>query len=144
MPLILVIDDSTTVLAFVEQILLDSGLDVIKATDGRKGLQRLRDQPVDLILTDMYMPELDGLDVVRLARRLQPGVPVLVMSSKEGRLNLFDAAKALGATATLLKPFTREQLLAQIGAILDGAAPGARPGNGVFSPSDGNASPARN
>nr|AUN37520.1 chemotaxis regulator [uncultured bacterium] len=132
MPLVLVIDDSKTVLVFVEQILLDASLDVITATDGRKGLQRLRDQPVDLILTDMYMPELDGLDVVRLARRIQPSVPIIVMSSKEGRLNLFDIARALGAVSTLPKPFTREQLLAEVSAVLEAAERNSRqPANGM-------------
>jgi DNA-binding NtrC family response regulator len=116
---ILVIDDSLSILAFVSQELAATGHTVITAANGKEGLDRLRESQVDLVITDMYMPEGDGIEVIREARKTCPGSGVVVMSGRRGDLNMFAVAKSLGVFATLQKPFTREQLLEQVTACLN-------------------------
>lgn len=120
---ILVIDDSVSVLELVEGILRGAGHEVTTADAGKKGVSILSSQPLDLVITDIFMPDLDGVEVIRTARRLRPGLCVLAMSVVTGKRGLLEAARALGAAGTLLKPFAAGELLDAVDACLQGRAP---------------------
>lgn len=111
---ILIIDDSVSVLALLESILSPAGHRVTTTTSGKEGLQQITTGSVDLVITDVYMPEQDGMEVIRETLRLRPTLPVIAMSSKSGPLNLFTVARALGAVTTLQKPFSRDELLTAV------------------------------
>ena len=73
---------------------------------------------VDLIVTDIYMPDKDGLEVIAEARRVCPGVPVIAVSSFTGARDMLRTAKLLGAICTLQKPFTDQNLLQAVSQAL--------------------------
>ena len=73
---------------------------------------------MDVIITDIYMPERDGLEVIQYARRLAPGVKVIAISGAAPELDMLAAARVLGATRTLKKPFSLDQLLETITDVL--------------------------
>jgi DNA-binding NtrC family response regulator len=118
MATILAIDDSVSVLAWLENGLSSAGHRVITCSDGRQGEKLLREAPVDLIITDIYMPERDGLEVIQHARKSAPAVKVIAMSGARPELDMLPAARVLGAARTLKKPFTLEQLVEAVNEAL--------------------------
>jgi CheY-like chemotaxis protein len=126
MPKILVIDDSPTVLEIVEVVLAEAGYQVHACTDVRHGLQALQREPFDLIVTDIYMPDTDGIELIREGRRIRPNIPIVAMSGVTGRRGMLAVAKHLGACQTVLKPFSKADLLDAAGAAL-GKSPAGNP-----------------
>jgi CheY-like chemotaxis protein len=116
MATILVIDDSPTILATTAHILEQSGYRVITSCDGKTAIESLRTAPVDVIVTDIYMPGNDGLEVLRDVRRIAPQIPVVAMSGVTGKGCMLHIAKYLGACASLAKPFSPAQLLEAVAA----------------------------
>ncbi len=124
---ILVIDDSASVLELAGQILRQAGHEVVTAESGKRGESILASQPLDLVITDIYMPEEDGLEVIRKARRTCPGLRVLAMSVVTGKHGMLHVARALGAAGTLLKPFAAGDLLDAVASCLEGSTgPGGK------------------
>ncbi len=119
---ILVIDDSASALELAGEILRQAGHEVVTAESGKQGESILASQPLDLVITDIYMPEEDGLEVIRKARRTRPGLRVLAMSVVTGKHGMLYLARALGAAGTLLKPFAAGDLLDAVDASLEGGA----------------------
>jgi CheY-like chemotaxis protein len=118
---VLVVDDRPDVRLSLLYMLEASGYDVAEAGDGRQALAALARKRVDLILTDLYMPVMDGLGLVRSIRERQgprPGVIAMSGSGHLGRDASLEAAQVLGADAVLRKPFTREQLINTITSVL--------------------------
>jgi len=124
---ILAIDDSPSILQMAELILTDAGYQVVTCTDGKEAIRLLRDESFDLILTDIYMPDQDGLEVIRERRRLCPNVPVIAMSGMSGPHSMLGVAKQMGACQTVQKPFSRSDLLAAVEAALGASPPGPEP-----------------
>jgi DNA-binding response OmpR family regulator len=132
---ILVIEDEPRILSFLARGLNAEGYTVRGASDGREGLTLARDGGWDLIVLDLLLPELHGLDVLRQLRRDQPDVPVVILSAHHDlptKLRGFE----LGAADFVAKPFSLEELLARIRVhvrrvppIADGRSGGA--GNGA-------------
>src|SRR5262245_7608481 len=127
---ILLVDDDPLIQELLTLALIDQGHEVISALDGKQALKMLKQQRVDLILTDVLMPEADGLEVIRAVRRDHPGLPIIAMSGGSSRIPGLDGlymARALGAIAVLSKPFTEEDLREAIDTVLPGAGkpPGA-------------------
>jgi CheY-like chemotaxis protein len=118
MPRVLVIDDSASALQTVEMILADAGYEVVTCTGGKSAVQMLRREAFDLIVTDIYMPERDGLEVIRESRRICPNVPVVAMSGVTGKRSMLAAARHLGACQTVLKPCSKASLLDAVAAAL--------------------------
>lgn len=116
---ILLIDDSESTLTLVRQWLGKFGHDVTATTSSDEGLDVLLGGAVDLVVTDMYMPPPDGLDIIRQARAAGLTTPIITMSSKGDDMNFFLLARKLGAIATLQKPFFAHQLIAAVDAALD-------------------------
>lgn len=112
---ILTVDDSASILQVEKLVLSTAGYEVIQANDGQDALSKLNGTPVHLVLTDLNMPRLDGVGLIR-AIRANPThrlVPV-VMVTTESKDSKKQEGKAAGATGWIVKPFTPEQLLAVV------------------------------
>jgi DNA-binding response OmpR family regulator len=120
MSTILVIDDEVSICEVVEHILCAGGHTVRLAENGRVGLDRLQDGPVDLVITDMLMPDQDGIETIAAIRRIHGALPILAMcgGGRIGAVEYLDMARQLGADATLAKPFGHQELLATVDALL--------------------------
>jgi len=118
MPEILLIDDSRSALAAAEQILTEAGHTVIACLSANDAMELAGRTKVDLIITDIYMPEKDGLEVIHEASRICPGLPVLAVSSATGTKDMLRTARILGASSTLQKPFSRQSLLQAVSEAL--------------------------
>jgi two-component system chemotaxis response regulator CheY len=108
---ILTVDDSATVRQLVRSALEAEGHEVREAGDGVEALQMLRTTRVDCVITDLYMPIMDGLTLVRAIRGLQTHrfTPILLLTTEAGE-ETKRAGREAGATGWLVKPFRREQL----------------------------------
>jgi len=124
MPRILVIDDSPSALEAVATMLVGAGYEVCACGSGKRAQQMVVHGAFDLILTDIFMPEEDGLEVIRKARQLRPFLPIVAMSGVSGTLDMLPVAKQLGARQLLRKPFSNADLLAVVESAL--AAPPRR------------------
>ncbi|CAM3321852.1 response regulator [Rhodothermus bifroesti] len=108
---VLVVDDSSTARKFVTFALRAQGLTVLTACDGLEALEKLAQTPVDLVITDLNMPKLDGIGLVQ-ALRADPEyahIPILVLSSLEDA-ELVSQSQQLGVQAYLTKPFDAQRL----------------------------------
>ena len=110
---ILVVDDEASVRGFFEQVLTGAGFEVVVARDGAEALKKARERRFDLLLTDLVMPEQEGLEIIRILRKERPDLKVVAVSGAFGGAFL-KAAHLLGAHATLLKPVSPDQLLAAV------------------------------
>ena len=114
MATVLVIDDEAPVRAVVRSALNSAGYEVTEASNGREGLARFRQSPPDLVIADIHMPELNGLDVIMELTREFLDVKVIAISGVPGYQRLLDLAKLLGARQTLHKPFAIDELLSAV------------------------------
>ena len=122
MAAILVIDDDSGVRQMVRRALERSGHRVLEAPDGAEGMKLVRNTPVDLIITDLYMPRQDGIETIQLLRDEFPDARILAMSggaTAAATGPLLDA-EMFGADATLAKPFTMDRLSRTVNSLLDG------------------------
>jgi excisionase family DNA binding protein len=110
-PRVLVVDDDQGVRELLAKTLMLSEYDVDMAPDGRTAVERLRIIPYDLLVTDLKMPGLDGLAVIREARRLRPDIPVIIVTGFSTEASAIEAIN-LGVTGYLTKPFRVPRLLA--------------------------------
>ncbi|HLY85638.1 MAG TPA: response regulator transcription factor [Gaiellaceae bacterium] len=118
---ILVIEDETRIQAFLARGLEAEGYTVVAAGDGRKGLDLATGARWDLVVLDLLLPGLNGLQVLRELRLAKPELPVVILSARgdvQTKLRGFE----LGASDYLVKPFSLDELLARIRVRLRGAA----------------------
>jgi excisionase family DNA binding protein len=109
-PRILVVDDESSIRELLEKTLAMSDYDVDTAPDGRTALERMRLYPYDLLITDLRMPGMDGLTVIREAKRYKADLPVLVITGYSTESSAIEAAN-LGVNGYLTKPFRVSQVL---------------------------------
>lgn len=116
---ILTVDDSLSIRQMVRYTLQQAGFNVVEAQDGKEALTRLEGGPVDLVVTDLNMPVMDGLELIRAVRALPKFkfVPVLMLTT-ESQEERRQAGKAAGATGWIVKPFNPDQLLGVIARVL--------------------------
>ena len=116
---ILAVDDSVTMRQLVKMTLTQSGYDVVEAEDGAKGLEKASTSAFDLVLSDVNMPVMNGLDLVRSLRKLAQYrfTPILLLTT-ESLVERKQEGKAAGATGWIVKPFDPEQLLATVAKVL--------------------------
>lgn len=116
---IMTADDSPSIRQMVGFTLRQAGYQIIEACDGRDALAKLQQQPVHLLITDLNMPNLDGIELIRQVRALPAHrfTPVLFLTT-ESQAERKLAAKAAGATGWIVKPFTPDQLVAVVGKVL--------------------------
>ncbi len=120
---ILLVDDSTTILMGIGDILSRAGYAIHKAGDGVQALAVLRGVKPDLIVTDINMPNMDGLMLIREVRKLagMRFTPILVLTTESQQAKR-DEARASGATGWIVKPVSGQDLLKTIGHVLPLAA----------------------
>lgn len=122
MAVILLIDDDDILRAAVQEALEQLGHQVIGAGEGKSALDLLQANPADLVITDIVMPGMEGLETIIELRRRHPELKIIAMSGG-GRSNpgdYLEVARKLGAAHILAKPFTIEELSAAIAAALKG------------------------
>lgn len=117
---ILLIDDDQLVRRSIRLALADSGHQLDEAENGADGLERAVAALPDLVITDLIMPEREGIETILALRRMAPDLPIIAISGggRIGPGDLLAAAKRLGATVTLRKPFDDGELLNEIGRAL--------------------------
>jgi CheY-like chemotaxis protein len=120
MPRILVIDDEPLVRSTVVMILTREGFSVEEASDGKAGIAMFHTNPPDVVITDIFMPNKDGIEVVMELKRSCPRTKIIAMTGggQMRMMELASSANLLGADHILLKPFERESLLAAVNAAL--------------------------
>lgn len=106
---ILIIEDHTSVRTLLARVLEDAGYQVCEATNGREGLERFHRYPVDLVITDLEMPEMNGLEVILRLTRAFLDVKVIAISGVSS--DELQKAKLLGARHTIPKPIDLQALL---------------------------------
>ena len=118
---ILVIDDNRLVRDTVQMVLTAAGYEVIVAAEGRQGVKSFALAQPDLVITDIIMPEKDGIEVVTELRRMNPAIPIIAISGNDsmGMRDLFlTSAHKLGAQRTLTKPFDPDELIDVVSELL--------------------------
>ena len=117
---ILVIDDDDLVRDTVRDMLESGGHEARAVADGVAGLDALAADPADLVVTDILMPNKDGVETIIALRRRFPGVKIIAMSGggQARNLDFLELAAKVGASEVLVKPFTREALLAAVARVL--------------------------
>ncbi len=114
---ILLVDDESSMIDVTQLILTELGYEVSTAGDGREGLKVLESAQPDLVITDIVMPDMEGIEFIRALAKERPSLPVIVMSGHGIGLKFLNSARAFGAKATLQKPFTPRQLSEAITAV---------------------------
>lgn len=112
MATILVIDDDKTIQTVFEQFLTRKGHTVILADDGREGMRRIKEDDPQLVITDIMMPEMDGLEIMMEIRKQKTGLPIIAISGgmRDLPLNFLKQAKLFGAQYVFEKPVSLELL----------------------------------
>jgi len=110
-PRVLVVDDEATIRDLLSKTLALAEYDVDLSPDGRSALERLRIIPYDLLITDLKMPGVDGLAVIREARRLKADIPVIIITGFSTEASAIEAVN-LGVSGYLTKPFRVPRVLA--------------------------------
>lgn len=113
------VDDSASVRQMVSFTLKQSGYDVVEAVDGKDGLQKLAGTKVDMIITDLNMPNLDGIGLIKGARALPTCkfIPIIMLTT-ESQDSKKSEGKTAGATGWIVKPFKPEQLIGVVKKVL--------------------------
>lgn len=116
---VLAVDDSPSIRNLVTYVLEQAGYDVIVAEDGKVALEYAQKNSVDVVLTDINMPNLDGIGLIKGLRSLPhyKFVPMLVLTTEAGTDKKMEG-KAAGATGWIVKPFDPEQLVSTIAKVL--------------------------
>jgi DNA-binding response OmpR family regulator len=117
---ILVIDDDPLVRGTLRAVLETAGYEVTIATDGQAGLDAFRQSPPAMIITDIVMPEVEGIEMIRQVRSQAPKLPILAISGggRTGPADYLRMAQRLGATEVLSKPFDPDELIAVVARCL--------------------------
>ena len=118
---VLVIDDELSVADALKVILSDSGYQVAVAMSGAEALEKLGKRRFDLVITDVRLPDISGLDVLRHLRRSHPGVLAIIITAHHTP-ELAAESLSLGAVAVLLKPFSPSDLLTVIQIAFSGSS----------------------
>jgi len=120
---ILIIDDEEMFRQMLRQMLEKAGYEVSEAANGEAGITMFREQPADLVITDIFMPEKEGISTIREMKQDFPGLKIIAVTGGGNRRRGFEYlqfADRVGADRTLSKPFERQQLLAAIESLLGG------------------------
>ena len=113
---VLVIDDEAMVRKIVRKMLERSGHTVVEAENGKLGIEQLKSATFDLVITDIIMPEMEGIETLINVKRQRPETQVIAMSGggRTGNVDFLQTAQKLGAAAILHKPFTMSSLASAV------------------------------
>ena len=120
-PHILVIDDDELIRSLVKEILSRNNYQVDEAENGKVGLQKCKSRDYDLIITDIVMPEMEGISLIQKLNEFHPGIPVIAMTGNaHGRMDEFlELSQQLGANAVLAKPLHKDELVSTVTSLLE-------------------------
>lgn len=112
---VLTVDDSRTILAMLHHTLSNAGFEVLQAEDGKQGLDVLRNETVDVVITDINMPVMDGIEFIKNVRATgnHQSLPILILTTETSQ-DKRDQGKAAGGTGWIVKPFDPEKLISVI------------------------------
>ena len=122
---ILVVDDDQAIRTVAKTVLEFDGHEVVIADSGRVGLRKVENENYDLVIVDIFMPGMDGLETIRLLKQQKPGLPIIVISglafwsNAETPPDFLSMAAKLGATRSLRKPFRAQELLSAVEECLE-------------------------
>ena len=110
---VLVVDDNPDMRSFVKIVLERAGFEAEVAADGQRSLDLQREHPADVLITDIFMPEPDGLELIQRFKSRFPGIRILAISGggKASKADYLHVATEIGAEAVLRKPFATETLI---------------------------------
>jgi len=114
---ILIIDDDATIREYLHFILEEEGYAVLEAENGCRGIELLEHHPVSIIITDLIMPEKEGIETIGEIKSTYPECRIIAMSGGINRDNYLSITQVLGAHAIIKKPFNRSEALAAIAAV---------------------------
>jgi CheY-like chemotaxis protein len=117
---ILVVDDDTQVLDVMSEMLHLEGHKVSVAENGRQAVDQIREANFDLVITDLIMPEKEGLETIADIRKGRTDLPIIAISGggRVGPMDYLETARFIGADATLAKPFGRQELISTVSDLL--------------------------
>ncbi len=115
-PRILLVDDEQSIQTLLSYPLRKEGYDVVQATDGRQALDRFDEQPFDLVVLDLMLPKLDGLEVCRRLRS-KSAVPIIMLTAKSEEIDKVVGLE-LGADDYITKPFSMREFSSRVKAAL--------------------------
>jgi DNA-binding response OmpR family regulator len=119
MPRLLLIEDDAMVREVLATVLVHAGHTVVEARDGREGMVLFHAESPDLVITDLIMPDHEGMEVIATLHRAHPELPIIAMSGCGSRSSLYlRTAEKLGASRTLPKPFAPAELLGAVEELL--------------------------
>ncbi|MBK8160409.1 MAG: response regulator [Rhodospirillaceae bacterium] len=113
---VLLIEDDPLVQDMLQVALQLAGYEVTLASNGREGLRKFAAQKPDIVVTDIIMPEQEGIETILAIRKIDQALPIIAMSggSSIGALDFLDAARTFGASRILTKPFSPKDLIAAL------------------------------
>lgn len=113
---ILVIDDDRHIRALLRKALESGGFEVVEARNGMDGVRLFRSDSADLVITDILMPEMEGIQCIQELRQVDPAVPIIAISGGSTLLpmDVLEMARRLGADRVFSKPFDLDKLLAGV------------------------------
>jgi YesN/AraC family two-component response regulator len=117
---VLIIDDEAQIRDMLRQMLEREGLEVMEASDGKIGVRLFRQSPADLVITDIIMPDKEGLETIRELLKDYPDLKIIAMSGGGliGPHHYLKIAKGFGAVSTFTKPIDRDELIKTVREIL--------------------------
>ncbi len=116
---ILIVDDSESIREVVSFTLENEGYNVLVGVDGKDALKYLDGSPIDLIITDLHMPEMDGIELIKNVRKMDnyKRIPILFLTTESQASKKMEAKEA-GATGWIIKPFVPAKLIAALKKVL--------------------------
>lgn len=110
---ILIVDDEPDILVILDRMLRKMNHETVQAANGKEAVRRLEEGAFDLVITDLIMPESEGIETISAVRKRWPGIKIIAMSGggRQSPVPYLAVAATLGADATLAKPFERADLV---------------------------------
>ncbi|MEX0693776.1 MAG: response regulator [Rhodospirillales bacterium] len=116
MSCVLLIDDDDLILETLTLALTEGGYQVVAAMDGNEALEKFKQNDIDIVVTDIIMPNKEGIETIIQFRQISPHLPIIAMSGggRSSKLDFLSVARKLGASETLKKPFSPDELIEAI------------------------------
>ena len=120
---ILIIDDESHILLMLKKMLERAGYEIEIAASGTEGIELFKKSRADLVITDIIMPEKEGLETIREMRRIKSDLKIIAMSGggKVSADNYLEIAKIFGASKAIAKPFTQKEMILAVKSLLGGS-----------------------
>jgi len=118
---ILIIDDEPHILMMLKKMMEKAGYETDLAANGKEGMEIFQKSPSDLVITDIIMPEKEGLETIREMKRIHPELKIIAMSGggKISAENYLETARIFGATRIIQKPFTQNDMVSAVKELMD-------------------------